>query len=185
VWEDLEEFLPLVPSDQHPIQKSLGQWAKEPGNSVMAVNHVGTDLNCRLAHWVSQHAHDLILRFLLRETYALDCRNIVLHSMKHDAVGEREIDVAWRMVDATNLSGLFAVKIAVSLGYDRIIMAGCPMDGTGRYYDEPKQRGCYDDPNMIVAWRNIVHDNPEIQTRVRSLSGKTREILGEPERCAV
>ena len=73
-------------------------------------------------------------------------------------------------------SALYAVRIALALGgADRIVLAGCPLDDGPHYDSAATISDClavYRD-----GWRRAL---PELRNTVRSLSGWTRELLGEP-----
>lgn len=79
-------------------------------------------------------------------------------------------------------SALFAVKVALALGYTRVIVAGVPLDNGGRFYDPANlpstAHGQYDLPNMKTAW---VRARDEVFSgRVTSMGGYTAEVLGTP-----
>lgn len=88
-------------------------------------------------------------------------------------------------------SAPFAATIMVLLGYDIVIMCGCPMDGGGGYAFKDTHRTTRDDPrigevtgshSMIKAWHRVmrlyVEEYPEITSKIRSMSGITKEIFG-------
>ena len=77
-------------------------------------------------------------------------------------------------------SSLAACRIALALGYERVILAGVPIDGSGHFYDAPSAlREATDDySGFIEPWHDAVD---EFKGRVRSLSGRTRELLGAPQ----
>lgn len=80
----------------------------------------------------------------------------------------------WPHLD-TGSSGLYGVKVALNEGFDRVILAGIPMDaGLGhfvRHETWDAARG------FRAAWVGAI---PHILGPVRSMSGWTREILGYP-----
>lgn len=76
-------------------------------------------------------------------------------------------------------SGLYAVQIALEdLGFDGVILAGCPIDAAHGTRD-PKS--LMTEPDRVERykpeWRLAL---PHIGERTRSMSGWTRELLGEP-----
>lgn len=76
-------------------------------------------------------------------------------------------------------SGLFAAMVGLALGYERIILAGIPMDGTGHFFDPPgKVVNQFLGTNIKEEWDNAIAKY--FKGRVKSLSGRTREWLGEP-----
>lgn len=87
-------------------------------------------------------------------------------------------------------SALFAVMVMLSIGYDQVVMCGCPMNG-GDGYAIRKHKGSDTDPRFgdmdasseLVqgyhrAMRNFVENSPEAK-KVRSMSGITKQIFGE------
>lgn len=74
-------------------------------------------------------------------------------------------------------SSLNAVRVGLILGYERIVLAGVPLDSTGHYFSPP----CYSETDYNLEddlnhWRKSA---VEWQGKVKSLSGHTREILGD------
>lgn len=75
-------------------------------------------------------------------------------------------------------SGLFATWVGITLGYDRIMLVGMPMDDSGHYYDPPDHKGCYAHYlPMMAEWQQ---DAPLWHDKVKSFAGKTKQWLGEP-----
>lgn len=84
------------------------------------------------------------------------------------------IEYRWPHLDSGS-SGLYGVKVALDEGFDRVILAGVPMDaGLGHIVrNEP-----WDVANRFrAAWVGAI---PHILGPVRSMNGWTREILGYP-----
>ncbi len=71
-------------------------------------------------------------------------------------------------------SALGAVYTGLALGYDHVILAGCPLDGTGHYFDPPWVTSNHDKEN-IAHWQTA--RDKVFEGRVSSLSGRTRDIL--------
>lgn len=73
-------------------------------------------------------------------------------------------------------SGLFALKVAlIDLGHDRAVLCGVPMDeASGHFFDPSVWRGA---ASHQRGWKQAL---PTIKDRARSMSGWTRELLGEP-----
>lgn len=71
-------------------------------------------------------------------------------------------------------SGMIGMVVALDeVKADRIALAGIPMQGDRRHYDEDKI--WEDAQNFRAAW---VEAAPRMMGRVRSMSGWTRELLG-------
>ncbi len=66
-------------------------------------------------------------------------------------------------------SALLGVHAAIKLGYNRIVLCGCPMTGKN------STQGAYE--TFQIGWEN---KKKALANRVRSMSGWTREFLGAP-----
>lgn len=89
----------------------------------------------------------------------------------------RDEDALMRVIWTRGSSGLYAVGVALhALGADTVLLAGCPMDERpNRYRTEPtwRQHGRY--------WTGWIHAHDRgLLDGVRSMSGRTRELLGAP-----
>jgi hypothetical protein len=71
-------------------------------------------------------------------------------------------------------SALFATLVALNLGYEKIILAGCPMDLNGHWYF-PDETGPYWKKEDYEIWREFA--KTEESKKVSSLSGFTKEVL--------
>lgn len=78
-------------------------------------------------------------------------------------------------------SALFAVLTSLAMGYSRIILAGCPLDNGGHWYElENEIVPVLWDEGDFEAWRTF-KKQPE-SAQVRSCSGFTRRLLGVPSK---
>lgn len=113
------------------------------------------------------------------------------HAQRPGHYGDRSaVDKYWHITSGAG-SAFLAVRILRMLGFTRIVLAGCPMTG-GDGYAIDTDKGSLDDPRLgllppdhtlIRGWQsNIVKmkADPDIGPFVRSMSGFTREIFGEP-----
>ena len=71
-------------------------------------------------------------------------------------------------------SGLGATYVGIAMGYSELILCGIPMDGSGHYFDPPSATTNYT-PGMRF-WKNV----KKIHPKVYSMSGNTKDLLGEP-----
>ena len=76
-------------------------------------------------------------------------------------------------------SALFAVRVALTFGYDRVILAGVPLDDSGRFFDPPGAPHVWPHAQDRGPWELAA--KAEFGDRVTSCSGWTAELLGEPE----
>lgn len=87
-------------------------------------------------------------------------------------------------------SGNFAMLTGLVMGYHRVILCGCPLDNRPisrdlEVYDGlPLDIDTWSKHNDIMriqlAFQFMVKKFPEVRDRVRSMSGHTKKILGEP-----
>lgn len=168
LWDDLAA-LPLVADPS---------WAH-----VMAVKQSGMYLPFRFQHWAGAHGERFQYMVpMRREGYyfkGMNSQQRGVHPQKLGAVIHSE--KAWPLVDyvwvsrMTGTSALFATRIALALGYGEVILCGVPLDTSGRFYDAPWDKGI--DLNVVdmKEWEAFL---PAFDGRVKSMSGRTRELLG-------
>ncbi len=72
-------------------------------------------------------------------------------------------------------SGIFAAKVALEDGHDRVILAGIPMDREAGHFTRGKEWAQRD--SFTLGFEIAV---PHLLDRVKSMSGYTRKILGAP-----
>lgn len=110
--------------------------------------------------------------------------------MRHQYAGDRVkthsyypgpgVDYVWQGIGAQGTSGLFATRIALAMGYKKVILTGIPLDAQLHFHDYPRVGNCNWalDRHLSIAWEKSVQE--EFQGRVRSMSGRTKGWLGEP-----
>ena len=66
------------------------------------------------------------------------------------------------------------------MGYNKIILAGCPLDDRGHWYDgNIKDIGPYWTPATRNKWQEFAAKHNK---KVKSLSGITRDYFGMPDK---
>lgn len=137
--------------------------------SIFGINHyLVIHHNKYVKHWASLHPDIMAGGTKSREAF-----NTITHAQKpYDG-----IDYVWNIV-GDGLSGMFATKIAMLLGYSKIILCGIPLDTKARFYGYPKTTWEHDDKSVRKAWINQV-DN--FRNTVFGMSGYTKELLGLPD----
>jgi len=147
----------------------------------MAINRAGVDVPGRLDHWVSMDNAFFIYGLYLRGR-RFENGDVVPSYVGevHTQWGRAEISVRhhkWKFSPTGGSSTLFALKVALVMGFSRIVLCGCPMDGQGHYYDSPVlvSGATYWDTESSPEWDTI-----DFQGKVRSMSGVTRERFGPP-----
>lgn len=150
---------------------------------IMAVNDAYLALDV-VHHLVSYHDEiiwPLLMlkgpRLLDKGEYAVRIDGLTCHSQREN----KGVDRVWIFDEGGGSSSLFGVQIGLELGYRRIILAGVPFDASGRFYFPPWKSGHdYAGSDGWETWE-LLKANGTLDN-VRSLSGRTRELLGEPGR---
>lgn len=102
---------------------------------------------------------------------------VVCHSQREG----KAVDRVWVFEEGGGSSSFFGVQIALELGYERIVLCGVPFDASGRFYFPPWQNGHdYAGTDGWEIWEKW-HAEGKLEA-VRSMSGRTRTLLGQPER---
>lgn len=86
----------------------------------------------------------------------------------------RVVDYRWPGMDTSGSSGLFAVKVALEK-YDRVVLCGVPMDVMRAHFFDSAP--WFEVDSFWDAWHVAL---PYIKDRVRSMSGRTANLLGMP-----
>jgi hypothetical protein len=155
------------------------------GTPVIAVNDVGTVIAEPLRAWVTLHKDSMPAWLDARRRAGLaDPKDIVFHSEgpgTNEALGNvaptRVIDHMFSGQAKLGSSGLFGVKVALVLGFDKVIVCGAPMTREGGHYFS---EGSWNDADTYFeAWPPLL---PRLKDQVRSMSGRTRELFGEPSK---
>lgn len=78
-------------------------------------------------------------------------------------------------IDCTD-SGLMSVLIGLEMSFDRIILCGCPIDNSPKFYS-PSENHILGADNIQQVWER---ESKKWEGKVRSFSGNTKKLLGEP-----
>jgi hypothetical protein len=158
--------------------------------SVIAINNMIMHHKGRVHHGVSLHPEEPPLWRQLRWTNNCEESHVTTHSHRlpenNDNLPPQEfktrhgLDYLWVIEGGRGgSSGLFAAMVGLALGYDKIILAGVPIDGSGHFFDPPgKEVNQFLGQNIKWEWEHA--RDTYFKGRVRSLSGRTKEWLGEP-----
>lgn len=164
VWEDIALFVrsPAIAS----AQRQLLEWTRVEGQDVMAINDVGMYLHCEVDHWASLHSE-----IMVKERDIRNLRILPGKARTHSWRPAQGVQTVWPIENTGGLSGLFGVKVGLLLGYETIVLAGCPMDASGKFFEGAGVGGGHGDKGGLDAWRDAIAGNAEIRNRVRPLSG--------------
>lgn len=152
-----------------------------PGAVVFAVNDAGMYLP-GFSHWVTLHSEKMAAWASVRECDASLDQRFSTHSVTQ---GNR-VEWVWAGLDPYfGLSGYFAMQIAYLMGFDQIILCGCPGDGTPRFFESSVGRPdayAYNDKNIMYQFHNEMNRVPALKAKVKSMNGWTRHFFGSPKR---
>jgi hypothetical protein len=141
----------------------------------MVVNDVGMYLDWPIDHWVSMHRNYLALWIKIRRGH---CLTLTEKFESHAHESYEGITNAWYLDNVEPYSGMFAIQIAIALGYERVVLCGIPQDGTNNFFDPPWVKKNHADCNGSFLQNTSL--NPVFKECVRSMSGWTKEIFGTP-----
>jgi len=160
VFEDLDKAYSLV------SKKAI----------VMGVNDFSFQAPYELHHAVSLHKEMLPAVKKIRPL-----RNLCAFTTHAHQPGEG-IDNVWSIPNIGGTSSLFAVKVCMMMGFTKIMLCGVPLDKSGHYYDPPErlQITNYDGVEQDHVWNGFWTNSKIAQRTVRSFSGRTKKLFGEP-----
>lgn len=154
VWEDLERLSALAEPDV-----------------VVATNDAGAHYRGPLHHWATLHYEKLPAWMAERESRNLPpAENVWVHDRAPAAFQGR------RLADWGGSSGLFAVRVALAAGCERVVLCGVPMEMEEAHFFDSRRWGFAG--RYRQAWTRHAE---EIAASVRSMSGWTAQLLGEPD----
>lgn len=152
-------------------------------DDVLIVGKVGEDFPDPVDHWVSFHCNlfDKWARTRATRGYpaAANYWGAIYRGRPPKRLPERIGPNQVQLVECNGgSSGLVAVMVAIKkLEADCTVLAGVPMVSSFGHYDEPQAKSWREADNYWGTWM----ENMELlRDRVRSMSGRTREVLGEP-----
>ena len=139
---------------------------RAPDGDRMVVNLAGVHFR-HFKYWASVNEHEMQDLLDARSAAGLSKKGFEIH-----VPGDFPNATVWRKYRCPS-SGLFAARIGVKLGYDRVILCGVPQSGINTF---DGHKGNYED--VWFAWEERL---PELRGRVFSMSGQTKDWFGEPK----
>jgi len=158
VWDEASEALALFRPD-----------------AIAAVNDIGTRWAGRLDLWATLHHEKMATWRAARAASGFGLANLHVGSEPAPGIDSVE-DYRWLGMNASGSSGLYAVKLMIDRGFDRIVLAGVPMDAAQAHFFDPSQ---WDEATSF--WQTWLDQAPRLQGTVKSMSGRTRDLLGGPD----
>ena len=151
-----------------------------PPHDVMLLNHMAMGYPGKYQHYVCGDSHMKEMQRVAKELPA----DVIKHCWNP---GSKGFDVRWIKQDGRGWSGTtatLAVKVGLALDYMKIVLAGCPMDNSGHWYDTFLAKN---DNKLRNDHRHHLWYWTEMATRplgrfIRSMSGNTADLLGLPDK---
>lgn len=150
---------------------------------VIAANDVGAHWPRELHHWVSLHPEKFERWRALRDAHGFAPLTDTYWASEArgrrfllDPVTTRRL-VPW----PGGSSGMFAVQVARELGCTRIVLCGIPLTATP-HFSETHERFHAQWVAANGHWRAWTRYVDRMRGHVRSMSGRTAELLGTPTR---
>jgi len=152
-------------------------------DGAVGCNDLGVVWPASLDAWVSQHA-DLFRKYVAQR----EARGLPAHRRVLAVEGARShprlspaitgfVDHRFPGQTSSGTSGLFALKVAlIDLGFDRAVLCGVPMRADAGHLRDAGAPWSGADAH----WAGWLEAFPQIEHRVRSMSGRTADLLGRP-----
>ncbi|PWC96966.1 hypothetical protein [Azospirillum sp. TSO5] len=155
----------LIVASAASVWRDLDEWGSRPAR-VIAVNRMMGRYPGKIWMGATLH-HELAAEFRLERPGAWP---LVAPE------GAEGVTRTFPKLDQWNgTSALYAVRIALSRGADRIVLAGAPIDEGAHCYESKSLSPWLN--QYRLGWTKML---PQLRGRVRSLSGWTQSLLGSP-----
>jgi len=174
----------LIVGDATNVLKDLGKWYEVAEGIVdydtMCVNYSAMICPHPIQHYAAGDAH---MPDMQRVADTLP-DTVIKHAWNPGCKG---FDVRW-MINGrggwVGTSANLALQIGLALDYTRIVLAGCPMDNSGNWYSKlvPKDDIKTRKDHRHHLWKWMEMSLRPIGRFVRSMSGNTADLFGEPTR---
>lgn len=158
VWDDLE---------------AVGRLCDVPSAVLLAVNDVGYAYAGRVDHWCSLHPENFA-GWKARRAANGYADGYVTWSRTRPMLADRICPTLDK-----GTSAMLAVSVANRLGCERIVLVGCPLERRPHFHDERNGRRWCGAKVHQPAW--IRQKEAGKLEHVRSMSGWSRDLLGEPD----
>lgn len=134
------------------------------------------DVDADAGKWVLEHLHDNHPRAGLPITHTLGNVPWVNVGWEITNCPIESDEILWH-----GSTALFGVLIGLAMGYQRIVLAGCPMDSKGHWYFPDEKWGPRWTMESYQAWFEFAAGKGA--HKVASMSGYTAQLLGKPCKC--
>ena len=160
---------PLIVIGAAPCLKDDMQNAPKADYDYMAIGLDAVDKYLgRIEYMATFHPDEIPA---IKERRKASGGNIDYKVIKHNAANDtHEADYIMEYWKPTGSSALLGVQAALGIGYKKIILCGCPLEGENAKGDG---YAFFQD-----GWKSNID---KVKDNVRSMSGWTKELLGAPD----
>lgn len=146
--------------------------------AILAVNDIGMYLP-RVDHWVSLHTTKLAYWHAIRQDRSTMAPGNLGYQI-HAPAEASWVTAPWLgLTPLFSLSGYFAMQLAWLMGYNPIVLCGCPGDRTPRFFDAQSRADFdYQTDGVVQQLQEEMTRVPELKKIVRSQSGWTKAFFG-------
>lgn len=164
MWEDVAA-----------LQQLLGRpW----DGTVIAVNDIGVHWPHSIDHWVSLHPNKFARWKRERVECGLSLEGITTWGRIWE-LKDKPADKELKPVMPCGSSGLFAVEVAREVGCQKVVLCGIPITTTPHFAETTENFAA----NWMQAnghWKAWLRYQDGLRGWVKSMSGRTRDLLGAP-----
>lgn len=159
------------------VASSEEQFGEQWWDLVVAANDIGCHWPHRLDGWCTLHPEKM-LKWRQARGQAGHPEGYSTYARK--GKGRRGMDYSIRHVYKSGSSGLFAVSVALHLGATHIILCGVPMTKAGYFAESTVHPKGKTFASVDSHWKKWLQYQDDIRETTRSMSGRTRDLLGAP-----
>ncbi len=138
LWDDLKKF---------------EETFKRPYDT-MGVNFAGMFFPFPLTHWATLHGEYfdwwVTMRKEMYHSQEVQTHTNTLMSRRKPTMAKN----VWHMPNVGGTSGMFAIKVGLALGYDKVVLCGLPADGSGHFYLQDAGNTTFGSNGQIEEWAN-------------------------------
>lgn len=144
-------------------------------DGVVAAKGAGIHWKGPLDAWVSLHPERFVNDIATREGLGYPAANRT-YGYKPGVGYSHWTNYKFESQRRSGSSGLFACKVAIDLGFDRLVLCGIPLDKEQGRIDDQKDRWS----GASSFKQGFQEAMPHLRDTARSMSGWTQMQLGEP-----
>ena len=180
-----KEKLVLVTGDGATLQRDVKEFESwELPHDLFCCNRSLLYFRKPINHWAAVDSEECVW---LAQYYNPDNG----HFLRHSIGGCRGFDAYWTADGAQTEygrrlwignTGYFGILVALAMGYEKVVVAGMPLDRNRHWYDPEGATAPIWVGDVYTIWMDFKMKCPEKSEKVRSLSGYSAFILGKADK---